>query len=63
MAGLLDQYLLTGSELAFDMVKEMAVWVQQNVESVLARGGQALWQQVLDTEWGGEEKHLLHEVQ
>ncbi len=39
--------------MAFAMVKNMATWVHGNVEAVLARGGEALWQSVLDTEWGG----------
>ena len=60
MAGLLDQYTLAGNQQAFEMVKAMAAWTKSNVESVLARGGQRLWQDVLDTEWGGMNEFLYN---
>jgi len=53
MAGLLDQHVYAGSQVAFDMVKKMAAWVHTNVEATLASGGEELWQRVLLCEWGG----------
>ena len=53
MAGLLDQYQMAGNEQAFAMVKKMADWVVLRVDATLARGGEKLWQCVLNTEWGG----------
>ena len=35
------------------MVKKMADWVVLRVDATLARGGEKLWQCVLNTEWGG----------
>lgn len=53
LAGLLDQALLAGQPAALEMAIAMATWTRANIEGVLERGGQALWQTVLDTEWGG----------
>lgn len=53
MAGLLDQHQLAGSAKALSMVTAMADWVVLRVAATLKRGGQPLWQCVLNTEWGG----------
>lgn len=53
MAGLLDQHVHAGSDLAFDLLKRMATWVHTIVERTIQTGGEDLWQKVLLTEWGG----------
>ena len=53
MAGLLDQYIYAHSTAALGLVTRMAAWVSARVDRVLASGGEALWQRVLLTEWGG----------
>ena len=60
MAGLLDQWTHAGNAQAFGMVKAMAAWTRFNVEAVLKRGGQELWQRVLCTEWGGMNEVLFN---
>jgi hypothetical protein len=35
------------------MVQKMGGWVNKRVEATLKRGGEKLWQCVLNTEWGG----------
>lgn len=64
MAGLLDQYVFARSTLALDLVVKMAGWVGRVVERTIAEGGEALWQRVLLTEWGGMNDVLfnLHSV-
>ena len=59
MAGLLDQYVFAGSTMAYTMVTKMALWVRDRVEMTIAAGGEALWQKVLLTEWGGMNDVLL----
>ena len=59
MAGLLDQYVFAGSRKAFTLVCKMALWVHDQVETTIAAGGEALWQRVLLTEWGGMNDVLL----
>ena len=53
MAGLLDQHTHAGSSLAYTLVTRMAAWVGRRVAATLSAGGEALWQRVLLTEWGG----------
>jgi len=53
MAGLLDQYVFARSAKALDLLTRMAAWVHGRVEATIAAGGEALWQRVLGTEWGG----------
>ena len=53
MAGLLDHWNMCANEQAFGMVKKMGQWVNKRVDATLKRGGQKLWQCVLNTEWGG----------
>jgi DUF1680 family protein len=60
MAGLLDQAMLAGSELAYELVTRMASWVHRRVEATIAKGGMKLWQQVLEVEWGGMNDVLMH---
>ena len=64
MAGLLDQHTHAGSALALALVSKMAGWVARRVDATIAAGGEALWQQVLLTEWGGMNDVLygLHAV-
>jgi DUF1680 family protein len=64
MAGLLDQHVFAGSDLALDLVVRMAGWVALVVERTIAEGGQELWQRVLRTEWGGMNDVLfnLHSI-
>ena len=64
MAGLLDQHQLAGNAQALEMVTKMADWVALRVDATLKRGGQTLWQCVLNTEWGGmnEVMYNLYEV-
>ena len=50
---MLDQYNLAGNAQALAVAVGIAKWTKTNVDQVLARGGQDLWQQVLGTEWGG----------
>ena len=38
----------------------MAAWVGRVVDRTIATGGQALWQRVLLTEWGGMNDVLFH---
>jgi DUF1680 family protein len=51
---------LAGNEEAYVMVKDMATWVQQYVESILERRGQSQWQIALNTEWGGMNEALFN---
>ena len=60
MAGLLDQYEFAQSARALELVCKMATWVGSVVDKTLATGGQALWQRVLGTEWGGMNDVLYH---
>jgi len=60
MAGLLDQYTLADNQEAFQILLRIAKWVQTEVEGVLSRGGENLWQRVLDTEWGGMNEVLYN---
>ena len=53
MAGLLDQYTQAGNTQAFDMVIQIANWVNKVVRQTIKNGGQDLWQRVLCVEWGG----------
>ena len=54
MAGLLDQYHFASNLQAYQLVQKMAGWVHDRVEAVISGpGGEALWQRVLLTEWGG----------
>ena len=46
LAGMLDQYNRAGNPQALVVARGMGDWAKQAVEGVLARGGQALWQQV-----------------
>eukprot|EP00854_Cymbomonas_tetramitiformis_P028201 gene28201-34913_t len=60
MAGMLDQYTHAGNKQALKVVLGMARWVQHNVETTLSQGGEALWQRVLGTEWGGMNEVLFN---
>ena len=60
MAGLLDQHVYAASDKAFTLLLKMAQWVHDRVETTIAAGGQALWQRVLGTEWGGMNDVLLN---
>jgi len=60
MAGLLDQYQLAGNEEAFTILTKLADWVVLRVEATLRRGGESLWQCVLNTEWGGMNEVLYN---
>ena len=51
MAGLFDQHHHAGNEQALDVLIKLADWVVANVARTVARGGEALWQRVLGTEW------------
>jgi hypothetical protein len=62
MAGLLDQHTHAGSSLAYTLVIRMAAWVGRRVAATLSAGGEALWQRVLLTEWGGMND-VLHALQ
>ena len=53
LAGMLDQHVLAGNAQALDVAIGMATWACAEVDGVFARGGDSLWQSVLDTEWGG----------
>ena len=59
MAGLLDQYIFAGSAKALTLCTKMASWVHTVVERTITTGGEALWQKVLLTEWGGMNDVLL----
>lgn len=60
LAGLLDQYELAGNAQALGVAVNMAKWARVNIQAVLARGGQDLWQAVLNTEWGGMNDALFN---
>lgn len=60
MAGLLDQHTHAGSALGLELVTRIAGWVDQRVAATLAAGGEALWQKVLLTEWGGMNDVLFN---
>ena len=53
LAGLIDIAERLGSAKARALATGMGDWVVQRVTGVLAKGGQAQWQMVLNTEWGG----------
>eukprot|EP00041_Stephanoeca_diplocostata_P030284 m.912521 g.912521 ORF g.912521 m.912521 type:complete len:893 (+) comp23727_c0_seq18:76-2754(+) len=53
MAGLLDQAELAHNADARVLVIGLADWTVARVAQTLQRGGEALWQCVLGTEWGG----------
>ncbi len=59
LQGLLDQYVLAGNAQALAVLLAVADWAVAAVTATLARGGQTLWQAVLDTEWGGMNDVLL----
>lgn len=59
MAGLLDQYR-AGNQQALQMVQSLGDWVSVSVEGAISRGGQAKWQGVLNTEWGGMNEALFN---
>lgn len=60
MAGMLDQYTLAGNAQALTIAINMARWARTNIEAVIARGGQQLWQAVLNVEWGGMNDALFN---
>jgi uncharacterized protein len=60
LAGLLDVYTRMGNAQALQIATLMGDWVADQVPRVLARGGQALWQDVLSTEWGGMNDALFN---
>lgn len=53
LSGLLDQHVLAGNEQAYTVMLGMLDWAVGAVADTLARGGQALLQRVLATEFGG----------
>jgi len=53
MAGLIDQYHFSGSELALTIVSGMADYFVHRMDNFKATAGVAQWQRVLDTEFGG----------
>lgn len=60
LAGLLDQFQLAGNTQALAVLRAGADWAVRHVQAVLANGGQARWQRILDTEWGGMNEVLYN---
>eukprot|EP00937_MAST-01D_sp_MAST-1D-sp2_P001797 g1797.t1 len=62
MAGMLDQYQHAGNRQALRVLLGMADWVVREVGALLERPGfgEAAWQQVLNTEWGGMNEVLYN---
>lgn len=60
LAGLLDLATRTGNAQALAMAKGMGTWAAGWSAGVLAAGGQAAWQAVLNIEWGGMNDALLN---
>ena len=60
MAGLLDQYVFTGNQLALEMVIAEAAWVEGYVNNVVAVNGSAHWLEMLNNEFGGMSEVLVN---
>lgn len=60
LAGLLDQYQLAGNQQALAIMTGMIDWLINRIGDTIARGGQQLWQSVLDTEFGGVNEVLYN---
>ena len=60
LAGLLDLATRLGSTRAAAAATRLGDWVVARVSHVLATGGQAQWQQVLGTEWGGMNEGMAN---
>lgn len=60
MAGLIDQYLFTGSERALDIVTGMAGFFLQYVDNVVKTNGIQRWHDMLNNEFGGMAEALYN---
>lgn len=60
LAGLLDQHNLAHHPKALEMALSLAHWSYRYALNALQIGGQALWQNVLNTEWGGMNEVLYN---
>lgn len=60
MAGLLDQHLFLGNDLALQMVVEEAEFFLRYVEDVIQEKGRDYWNQMLEIEYGGMEETLFN---
>lgn len=60
MAGLLDHATHASNGIAWQMVLRMAQWVGRHASAAIEAGGQAQWQRVLATEWGGMNEVLFN---
>jgi DUF1680 family protein len=59
MAGLLDQHVLLGSAPALWILLGMATYFNRCIAALIATNGTATWEQVLQTEAGGEMYKLF----
>ena len=64
LAGLIDQHVLAAHPTALSMAVRIADWSLLYARRALDAGGEALWQRVLGTEWGGMNEALtnLYEI-
>lgn len=60
MAGLLDQHLFTGSDLALDIVTGMAGFCLGYVDNVIKVNGTDHWHNMLNNEFGGMAEALYN---
>lgn len=60
MAGLLDQYLFLGNELALQMVIDEAKYFEAYIQDIVTHEGPAHWTQMLEIEYGGMEEVLFN---
>ena len=57
---MIDSYVRAGNAQALQVAIGMAAWAKQAIEGVISQSGQAHWQQVLNTEWGGMNDALYN---
>lgn len=64
MAGLFDQYRITGSEKPLNMTLKMAGYFKQRIDSVIANLTISRWEEIINVEFGGMNEVLynLYEV-
>lgn len=60
MAGLLDQFLFTGNDLALHMVTDMAAYFVKRVDHTIEVNGTQHWHNMLNNEFGGMSEVLYN---
>jgi uncharacterized protein len=60
MAGLLDQYLFLGNQVALQMVQQEAAFFLRYIDDVIAANGTQHWYNMLNNEFGGMNEVLIN---